>query len=62
MSLDSDSLSVCSNSQSIPNVSGDSSEGFNSISKLIERKKCIMNLLVNFNYYYEYYIKYTFSD
>lgn len=33
ISLDSDSLSVCSNSQSIPKVSGDSNEGFNSISK-----------------------------
>lgn len=32
MSLDSDSLSVCSNSQSIPNVSGDSNENFISTS------------------------------
>lgn len=33
ISLDSDSLSVCSNNQSIPNVSGDSREGFISTSK-----------------------------
>lgn len=33
ISLDSDSLSVCSNNQSIPNVSGDSSGGLFTISK-----------------------------
>lgn len=36
ISLDSDSLSVCSNNQSKPNVSGDSNEDFVSISRKIK--------------------------